>query len=144
LHAELSLLLLRVRAAVRTGVFRSAQRSSSLHCHARHIPPLHCYSIRSLDRKFVPEIKKPDTPLPLDGPFTQKMYVQKVIDEYKQANIPPKDVWVQSFEYPDIKQIIDTEREFAKQAVLLDDEVRTEIKKKFVFHSLLACVVLSV
>jgi hypothetical protein len=58
------------------------------------------------------------------------MYVQKVIDEYKQAGIPPKDVWVQSFEYPDIKQIIDTEREFAKQAVLLDDEVRIENKKR--------------
>jgi glycerophosphoryl diester phosphodiesterase len=78
----------------------------------------------SMNRKFVPEVKKPDpsTVMPFNG-FTQEMYVQKVIDEYKQAGVSPSKVWVQSFEYPDILQLIKTEPEFAKQAVLLDDEV---------------------
>ncbi|MTI46181.1 glycerophosphoryl diester phosphodiesterase [Roseibium hamelinense] len=75
--------------------------------------------IKSLGAKFTPELKSPSVEMPFDG-FTQDMYAQKLIDEYKAAGIPPEDVWPQSFNLNDVLYWIDNEPEFGKQAVFLE------------------------
>jgi glycerophosphoryl diester phosphodiesterase len=46
---------------------------------------------------MTPELKSPSVDMPFDG-FTQEAYAQKMIDEYKAAGVPPRDVWPQSFD----------------------------------------------
>jgi glycerophosphoryl diester phosphodiesterase len=58
--------------------------------------------------------------MPFDG-FTQEAYAQKMIDEYKQAGVPPRRVWPQSFDIRDVRYWIRHEPEFGRQAVYLDD-----------------------
>lgn len=75
--------------------------------------------IRSLGGKFTPELKQPVVEMPFDG-FTQEDYAQKLIDEYKAMDVPPEDVWPQSFNLADVRYWIEHEPEFGKQAVYLD------------------------
>jgi glycerophosphoryl diester phosphodiesterase len=75
---------------------------------------------KSLGAKFTPELKAPSVEMPFDG-FTQEMYAQKLVDEYKAAGIPASDVWLQSFNLSDIQYWIKAEPEFGAQAVYLDD-----------------------
>lgn len=75
---------------------------------------------RSLGARFTPELKSASVEMPHDG-FTQEMYAQKLIDEYKAAGVPASDVWAQSFNLDDIKYWIANEPEFGAQAVYLDD-----------------------
>ena len=75
---------------------------------------------KKLDVKMTPELKFPSVAMPFDG-FTQEQYAQKMIDEYKQAGISPRDVWPQSFNKPDVLYWINSEPAFGKQAVYLDD-----------------------
>jgi glycerophosphoryl diester phosphodiesterase len=75
---------------------------------------------QSLGAKFTPELKAPSVEMPFDG-FTQEMYAQKLVDEYKAAGIPASDVWLQSFNLSDILYWIKAEPEFGAQAVYLDD-----------------------
>lgn len=77
--------------------------------------------IKSLGRKFTPELKEASVPMPFDG-FTQEMYAQKMIDEYKEAGIAPADVFPQSFHLEDILYWIKNDPEFGKQAVFLFDD----------------------
>jgi glycerophosphoryl diester phosphodiesterase len=58
--------------------------------------------------------------MPFDG-FTQQAYAQKMIDEYKQAGVPPRRVWAQSFNKADVLYWIAKEPTFGRQAVYLDD-----------------------
>jgi glycerophosphoryl diester phosphodiesterase len=58
--------------------------------------------------------------MPFRG-FSQADYAQKLIDEYKQAGVPPGDVWAQSFNLEDVLYWIEHEPEFGNQAVYLDD-----------------------
>ena len=76
--------------------------------------------VKSLGAKFTPELKSTVVEMPFNG-FTQADYAQKMISEYKAANILPKDVYVQSFNLNDILYWIENEPEFGKQAVYLDD-----------------------
>ncbi len=62
--------------------------------------------------------------MPFNG-FTQQAYAQKLIDEYKAAEVPPSDVWPQSFDLNDILYWIGAEPEFGRQAVYLDGRYRT-------------------
>jgi glycerophosphoryl diester phosphodiesterase len=78
----------------------------------------------SLGAKFTPELKAPAVEMPFDG-FTQEMYAQKLIDEYKAAGIPATDVFAQSFDLNDILYWIKAEPEFGAQAVYLDDSYDT-------------------
>ncbi|WP_169569375.1 glycerophosphodiester phosphodiesterase family protein [Sneathiella limimaris] len=78
---------------------------------------------KSLGVKFTPELKAPKVSMPYEG-MTQQMYAQKLIDEYKAANIDPSDVWPQSFNLDDILYWIENEPEFGKQAVYLDGRYR--------------------
>jgi glycerophosphoryl diester phosphodiesterase len=84
---------------------------------------------RSFGAKFTPELKSPSVEMPFDG-FTQEMYAQKLVDEYKAAGIPASDVFLQSFNLSDILYWIKAEPEFGAQAVYLDDryEASNEIE----------------
>lgn len=75
---------------------------------------------RDLGTKFTPELKPPVVDMPHLG-LTQAAYAQKLIDAYKDAGVPPSDVWAQSFDLNDILYWIENEPEFGKQAVYLDD-----------------------
>ena len=46
---------------------------------------------KELGVKFTPEIKAPVVSMPFDG-FSQHDYVQKLVNEYKDAGVPAKDV----------------------------------------------------
>ncbi|WP_282059319.1 glycerophosphodiester phosphodiesterase family protein [Roseobacter litoralis] len=80
---------------------------------------------KSLGAKFTPELKSPAVDMPYDG-FTQEDYAQKLIDEYKSADIPASDVWAQSFNLDDVLYWIRAEPEFGAQAVYLDGSYRIE------------------
>ncbi len=69
---------------------------------------------------MTPELKEALVPMPFDG-FTQEMYAQKMIDEYKQARVNPNRVYAQSFNINDILYWIANEPEFGNQAVSLED-----------------------
>ena len=68
---------------------------------------------------MTPELKSPSIPMPFQG-FSQQDYAQKLIDEYKEADIPPSEVWAQSFDIKDILYWLKNEPEFGQQAVYLD------------------------
>ncbi len=74
---------------------------------------------KSLGAKFAPELKSPSVEMPFNG-FSQEDYAQKLINEYKAADIPASDVWPQSFNLDDVLYWIKNEPEFGKQAVYLD------------------------
>lgn len=74
---------------------------------------------KQLGVKFTPELKTPSVQMPFDG-LTQEGYAQKMIDEYKDAGVPPGHVYAQSFNLGDIVYWINHEPEFGEQAVYLD------------------------
>jgi glycerophosphoryl diester phosphodiesterase len=77
--------------------------------------------IKSLGAKFTPELKAPEVPMPFDGDYTQEKYASQMLDAYKQAGIPPSDVFAQSFNLADILYWVKTEPAFAAQAVYLEE-----------------------
>lgn len=77
--------------------------------------------IKGFGRKFTPELKAPSVEMPFEGDYTQAMYAQAMIDEYKAAGVPASDVWAQSFNLDDIRYWIENEPDFGAQAVYLDD-----------------------
>jgi glycerophosphoryl diester phosphodiesterase len=89
--------------------------SGTLMTHAESIA-----LIKSLGAKFTPELKSPEVPMPFDGNYTQQAYAQQMIDEYKAADIDPKSVFPQSFDYADVLYWIKAEPAFGTQAVYLD------------------------
>jgi len=74
---------------------------------------------KSLGAKMTPELKSPSVAMPFNG-LTQEGYAQKMIDEYKEADVDPNDVWAQSFNLDDVLYWINNEPEFGDQAVYLD------------------------
>ncbi len=75
---------------------------------------------KRLGVKMTPELKAPVVAMPFDG-FTQAAYAQKMIDAYKDAQVPASDVFAQSFSKDDILYWIKAEPAFGKQAVFLDE-----------------------
>jgi glycerophosphoryl diester phosphodiesterase len=75
---------------------------------------------KRLGVKMTPELKFPSETMPFNG-FTQEAYAQKLIDEYKAAGVPPRNVWPQSFNKPDVDYWVNNEPRFGRQAVYLDD-----------------------
>jgi len=69
---------------------------------------------------MTPELKSPSVVMPFDG-FTQQAYAQKMIDEYKTAHVPARNVWPQSFDKNDVLYWVQNEPAFGRQAVYLDD-----------------------
>lgn len=79
--------------------------------------------IDSLGASFTPELKVPSVTMPYKGVYTQEMYAQQMIDDYKAAGIDPKRVFSQSFGLADIRYWIAHEPAFGQQAVFLDELV---------------------
>lgn len=75
---------------------------------------------KKLNVSMTPELKEALVPMPFNG-FTQEMYAQKMIDEYKQAGVNPSRVYPQSFHIEDILYWIANEPAFGNQAVSLED-----------------------
>lgn len=75
---------------------------------------------KSLGAKMTPELKSPGVTMPFNG-FSQQDYAQKLVDEYKAANVPAEDVYAQSFNLDDVLYWVANEPEFGNQAVFLDD-----------------------
>lgn len=82
--------------------------------------------INSMGGKFTPELKTPTVDMPYEGDFSQADYAQKMIDEYKEAGVDPKNVWAQSFLLDDVLYWIENEPEFGAQAVYLDGRYDNE------------------
>jgi glycerophosphoryl diester phosphodiesterase len=78
---------------------------------------------KQLGAKMTPELKSPSVTMPFEGDYTQEDYARQLIDEYKAAGVDPENVWVQSFNLPDVLFWVNNEPEFGEQAVYLDDEV---------------------
>ena len=76
---------------------------------------------KSLGVKMTPELKAPDVKMPFGGDYSQEVYAQQMIDEYKTAGIAPSQVFPQSFKLQDILYWLKNDGEFAKQAVFLDE-----------------------
>jgi glycerophosphoryl diester phosphodiesterase len=76
-----------------------------------------------LGTKFTPELKAPSVPMPFQGDYTQEMYAQQLIDEYKARGVRPGKVFAQSFGLADVLYWIAREPAFGKQAVFLDERV---------------------
>jgi glycerophosphoryl diester phosphodiesterase len=98
-------------ASWRTDLY--ANQAGTLLTHAESIALL-----KELGVKFTPELKSPAVDMPFDG-FSQQVYAQKMIDEYKAAGIPAADVYAQSFSLDDVLYWIENEPEFGAQAVYL-------------------------
>ena len=81
--------------------------------------------IRSFGAKFTPELKAPEVAMPFDGDYTQEKYAAQMLRAYKDAGIPARDVFAQSFSLADILYWVKTEPEFAAQAVYLEDRYET-------------------
>lgn len=76
---------------------------------------------KKLGVKMTPELKSASVAMPFEGTYTQAMYAQQLIDEYKAAGVTARDVWPQSFDIQDIRYWINNEPAFGKQVVYLDD-----------------------
>ncbi len=74
---------------------------------------------KDLGVKFTPELKAPVVDMPHEG-LSQSAYAQKLIDAYKDAGVPPQDVFAQSFNLDDVLYWIRNEPDFGRQAVFLD------------------------
>jgi glycerophosphoryl diester phosphodiesterase len=75
---------------------------------------------KSLGVKMTPELKSASVAMPFEG-FTQQDYAQKMINEYKQAGVPARHVFAQSFNMDDVLYWVRNEPSFGRQAVYLDD-----------------------
>jgi glycerophosphoryl diester phosphodiesterase len=101
-------------AGFRTDLY-SGPTSGTLLTHAESVA-----LFSELGAKFTPELKEAVVPMPFDG-FTQRAYAQKLIDEYKAANVDARAVFPQSFALDDVRYWLQEEPRFGRQAVYLDD-----------------------
>ena len=74
--------------------------------------------IRKLGTKFVPELKRPEVPMPFWG-FSQQDYADKMLAEYRQLAVPEDQVNPQSFNIEDVKHWIENHPDYADQAIWL-------------------------
>lgn len=81
---------------------------------------------KKLGAHYTPELKSPSVAMPFQGDYTQEMYAQQMIDEYRAAGIHPRKVWPQSFNYEDVKYWIDNTW-YGRQAVYLDGVYDTSV-----------------
>lgn len=75
---------------------------------------------KRLGVKMIPELKSPAVTMPFNG-FTQAAFAQKLIDEYKAADVAPERVWPQSFDKADLLYWIAHEPAYGRHAVYLED-----------------------
>jgi len=94
----------------RTDLYSSGERMIS---HAESIRLFH-----SLGTAMTPELKAPDVSMPFGGSYTRADYARAIIDEYRQAEIPPSDVYLQSFELSVHREWAKFAPEYARYAIL--------------------------
>ncbi len=85
----------------------------------------HAESIELIDElgaKFTPELKEVKH---LPAGYSYDDIRQKIVNEYIDAGIDPRDVWLQSFFTEDVEYWIANEAAFGVQAVFLDARVYT-------------------
>jgi glycerophosphoryl diester phosphodiesterase len=58
---------------------------------------------RELGVAMVPELKAPEVAMPFDGDYSQHAYAKQLLDDYREAGVPPEDVTLQSFDAEDIR-----------------------------------------
>lgn len=75
---------------------------------------------KNLGVKMTPELKSASVAMPFEG-FSQQDYAQKMINEYKQAGVPGRQVFAQSFNKDDVLYWVQNEPVYGRQAVYLDD-----------------------
>nr|WP_205625179.1 glycerophosphodiester phosphodiesterase family protein [Geminicoccus roseus] len=75
---------------------------------------------KELGVKATPELKAPEVAMPYEGDYSQEDYAQALIDAYRQAGVPPSDVFPQSFNLDDVLYWLKAEPEYGAQAVYLD------------------------
>ncbi|MEJ6475293.1 glycerophosphodiester phosphodiesterase family protein [Pseudoalteromonas piscicida] len=80
---------------------------------------------KQLAVNMTPELKAPEVPMPFNG-LSQSQLAQKMLDEYSEHNVPPSQVFPQSFSYQDIQYWIKHAPEFANNAVFLDGREASE------------------
>ncbi|HSI50319.1 MAG TPA: glycerophosphodiester phosphodiesterase family protein [Ideonella sp.] len=74
---------------------------------------------KQLKVDMTPELKAASVPMPYQGDYTQEKYAQAMIDAFKNAGVPAKRVWAQSFNINDNYYWLQHEPEFGKQSVAL-------------------------
>ncbi|USE70210.1 glycerophosphodiester phosphodiesterase [Pseudoalteromonas maricaloris] len=74
---------------------------------------------KQLGVNMTPELKAPEVPMPFNG-LSQNQLAQKMLGEYTEHNVPPSQVFPQSFSYQDIQYWIKHVPDFANHAVFLD------------------------
>jgi glycerophosphoryl diester phosphodiesterase len=82
----------------------------------------HAESIALFQRlgvKMTPELKEASVAMPFRG-LGQEDYARKLIDAYRDAGVPPDQVWPQSFSLDDVLFWIEHEPAFGRQAIYLD------------------------
>jgi glycerophosphoryl diester phosphodiesterase len=77
-----------------------------------------------LGRKMTPELKTYNEE---KGILTYDAVRQKVIDEYRAAGVPAQNVWLQSFNLPDVEYWIESAPDFGEQAVYLEGRDPVEL-----------------
>jgi glycerophosphoryl diester phosphodiesterase len=78
--------------------------------------------MKSFGVKMIPELKKPVVKMPFGG-FSTRDLEQKIIDQYIEAQVPPEDVFLQSFERENIDFWNTYDRRYGKRAVFLQDNI---------------------
>ncbi len=79
---------------------------------------------KKLNVKMTPELKEASVAMPFNG-LTQQAYAQKMLDEYREAGVPPYKVFPQSFNLEDVRYWIKNNYVFGRQAVYLDGRYET-------------------
>lgn len=82
--------------------------------------------VDSMQLAFTPELKIPQVRMPFEGNYTQELFAQQMIDEYKAAGIHPSRVHAQSFFHADLLYWMKAEPEFFAHAILLDQSGDTD------------------
>lgn len=81
----------------------------------------HIAMTTSLGLLHTSELKTPQVEMPFQGDYTQEMYAQQMLDEYKEVGVDPSLVYPQTFLYADFLYWLEAEPEFAKQVIFLDE-----------------------
>ena len=106
-------------APLQSPVVASPMACGTLLSHAESIE-----LINSLNRDFVPELKRPEVAMPFAPGFDQTAYADKLLAEYRAAGIDPARVYPQSFNPKDVWHWINNHPDFADQTVWLDPRGR--------------------
>lgn len=75
---------------------------------------------QELGVKMTPELKAPEVSMPYEGEYRQQDYAKQLIEEYRQAGVPPRDVFPQSFNLEDVRYWIGHHPRYGQQGVYLD------------------------